>query len=157
RGRNEAVLALGRELTERDPPCERVAQLAHVPRPGVVLEARQHRGRDRRFSSELLPEVPGEEPDVAAPLAQRRQLEARDGQAEEGVLADPAGLNLAVGIAGRRGDDPPVDLAPAVAPEALPLRALGGAQELRLERGVELADLVDEERPAVGLLERPGA
>ena len=39
--------------------------------------------------------------------------------------------------------------------DAAHLGALDRAQELRLERDVEIANLVDEERPAVGLLEEP--
>ena len=40
-----------------------------------------------------------------------------------------------------------------LAADALHLAALERAQQLRLEREVELANLVDEERAAVGLLE----
>jgi hypothetical protein len=41
-------------------------------------------------------------------------------------------------------------------PEPLDLAALQRAQQLRLERGIEIADLVEEERAAVGELEPPG-
>ena len=87
--------------------------------------------------------------------AQRRKLDARDGEAVEEVVAEAARLDLLVEIAPRRGHDAHIDVDPLVAADAAELRALDRAQELRLERDVEIADLVDEQRAAVGLLEEP--
>src|SRR5690606_36828610 len=57
----------------------------------------------------------------------------------------------------RRRDDPHVDLAHVAAADAEHLAFLQHAQELGLELGTDLADLVEEERAAVGALEAAGA
>ena len=66
-------------------------------------------------------------------------------------------MHLAVEIAPRRGEDAHVDAQPLAAADALHLAALDRAQELRLEREIEVADLVEEQRAAVGLLEDAAA
>ncbi len=75
----------------------------------------------------------------------------------EQVGAKAPALDLALEVAVRRGDHANVDAVEAVGADALDLAALQGAQELRLERERQLADLVEEEGPAVGHLELPGA
>src|SRR5207302_8715975 len=57
----------------------------------------------------------------------------------------------------RRGDDTHVDLPRASAPEALELLLLQHAQELWLELGRNVADLVEEQRASVCQLEPPHA
>ena len=57
----------------------------------------------------------------------------------------------------RRGDDADVDLDRRAAADARDLVPLEHAQELRLERGGQLADLVEEHRAAVGRLEEADA
>ena len=111
------------------------------------------RGSASGVAAELEPRTAREERDVAAASPQRRQLDARDGEAVEEVVAEAPGCDLAVEIAPRRGEDAHVDLDPLVAADAPDLAALDRAEELRLEREVEIADLVDEERAAVRLLE----
>src|SRR5262249_38559380 len=66
-------------------------------------------------------------------------------------------VDLCAKIAVRRGDDAHVDREVRAAADAFDLPALEHTQQLRLEVGLELADLVEEERPAVGLFERAGA
>ncbi len=91
--------------------------------------------------------------DVPAALAQRRQLDAGHGEAKEEIVAELPDLDLVIEIAPGRGDHPHVDADRSVPADALDLRSLEHAQELGLERGAEIADLVDEERAPVGLLE----
>src|SRR5207249_219040 len=73
------------------------------------------------------------------------------------VLAPHAFLErlLEVAVGGR--DDADVDRDGAGAAEPLDLPLLEPAQELRLQARVHLAHLVEEKRPAVGLLEAPDA
>ena len=131
-----------------------VLQLAHVARPRVARPAREEVGRRARpVRRRARQNCAREERDVAGPLAQRRQLDAADGEAVEEVVAEAPGLHLAIEIAPRRAEDAHVDLERPIAPDAPDLAALDGAEELRLEREIEVADLVDEERAAVGLLE----
>ena len=70
----------------------------------------------------------------------------------EEVFAEAAGLRLGGEIAVRRDDEAHVDVLGAAA-HRLHLARLDGAQDLRLHRERQLADLVDEERALVGLLE----
>ena len=104
-------------------------------------------------------EVPGEERDVPGALAERRQGDGHDREAEVEVAPEAARLGLAREVAVRRRDDADVDGHVALAPEAPHAAVLEDAQELGLERRRELADLVEEERPAARLLEaaRAGA
>ena len=76
-----------------------------------------------------------------------------DGEAEEEVVAEAAAAHLAIEVAPRRREDADVDALPSAGADALHLAALDRAEELGLERRLELADLVEEERAAVGLLE----
>src|SRR6185436_10760090 len=69
------------------------------------------------------------------------------------VLRVHLGAEVAVG----RGYDPNIDRDVFDAPEALDLTFLEDAEELRLQLGGELADLVEEERTAARLLEDAGA
>ena len=102
-------------------------------------------------------EVFGEERDVLAPFAQRRQRERDDVQAVVEVLPETPGGDLGEKVAIRRRDDPHVhgDLRAAADPGDLAL--LQRAQELRLQGERQLADLVEEERPGVRGFESSGA
>ena len=123
--------------------------------PGqAVFEALDEPGGNGRAGTrDLTPEVARQDRDVPAAAAQRRQLDAPHRETEEEVVAEAARLHLAVEVAPRRGDDAHVDAIPPFGADPLHLAALDGTQELGLEHRLELADLVDEERPAVGLLE----
>src|SRR5206468_15924 len=100
-----------------------------------------------------LQDVLGEERDVLAALAQRRNGDGHDGEAEVEVLAEfPAG-DLALQIALRRCDDADVGLDGFVSANATELARLEDAQELGLDVEREIADLVEEDRAAIGELE----
>src|SRR5207247_7786669 len=82
-----------------------------------------------------------------------QQVVPRDGEAVEEVVAEAPALHLVVEVAPRRRDHPDVDAEAPVAADAAHLAPLDRAEQLRLERELEVADLVDEEGAAVGLLE----
>ena len=88
-------------------------------------------------------------------LAQRGQANRHDVEAVEEVLAErPAGDELLQIAVGRR-DEAHVDADRLDAADALELALLQHAQELHLHLDRDLADLVEEERAAVGELEAP--
>ena len=101
----------------------------------------------------LLDEVLGQGQDVARPLAQRRQAQVHDVQAVEQVLAErPVAHGLGqVAVGG--GQDADVDLHRLGAADPVDLALLDGAQQLGLQAAVHLADFVEQQGAAVGLLE----
>ena len=95
----------------------------------------------------------GELRNVLAPLAQRWHGDREDVQPVVEVLAEAALADLVLELAVGRGDQPHVHLDRPVAADALELALLEHPQELRLQVQRQLADLVEEERAAVGELE----
>jgi hypothetical protein len=99
-------------------------------------------------------EMRGEQGQILAPLAQRRDLDHQDGQAEEEVLAHPGVPHRDERSIGG-GNGAHVD-APAVEPADGPhVAVLQHAQQLRLDLEGQLADFVEEEAPAVRGHEQP--
>ena len=144
---------------ERRRLLDHVLELADVAGPGVLDEARHRLGRERLRRAgapgEAGEEVRGEERDVLAALAQRRDPDRHHGEPVVEVLAEAALGDRAAQVLVRRRDDPHVDLDRRRLADPPDLALLERAQELRLEPRARLADLVDEERAAVGLLEEP--
>ena len=91
--------------------------------------------------------------DVFLALAQRRHLDGDDVQAVVEVLAELAGRDHRRQVAVGRGDQPDVDLDGAGAAQPLEFVLLEHAQDLRLRVRAHVADFVEEQRAAVGLLE----
>ena len=138
---------------------DRVLQLAHVARPVVALEQGLDLGREAHGRTAVLPrraveEVGGQQPDVLAPLAQRRQLDLHHVEPVVEVLAEAPGLGLGQQVAVRGGDHADVHHPQVVVAEAAQLAALERAQQLHLGGGRHVADLVEEERAAVGALDQ---
>src|SRR6185503_14321472 len=137
---------------------ELVGQLAHVAGKWVAGEERQ---RLRRRSLDVLSNLRGHAPHemarerghVLEPLAERRDADREDAEPVVEVLAEPAGLHLVLEAAVRRRDDAHVDLPGVIVPDLPDLAVLEDAEQLRLELGRGLRDLVEEERAAVGYLE----
>src|SRR5439155_109224 len=102
-------------------------------------------------------EVTGERHDIFASRPQRQELDRDHVQAEVEVLAEAAGRDLVAQDAVGRRDDAHVDRARRAAADAQDLALLQHAQELHLDVGRDLGDLVEEERAAVGALEAAGA
>ena len=90
-------------------------------------------------------------------LAQRRDAQRKHGEPVVQVGAEPAVRDLGRQIAVGRRHDPDVDPDRLVGAHALHLTLLQDAEELGLRVERQLADLVEEQRAAVGELELPGA
>jgi hypothetical protein len=73
----------------------------------------------------------------------------------EEVVAEATGLHLVIEVSARGGQDPDVDLERAITAQPPHLGPLDRPQELGLERQIEIADLVDQKRSAMRLLEQP--
>src|SRR5690606_40022326 len=97
----------------------------------------------------------GEQRDVLAALSERGQVEAGDVEAVVQVLPKAALLHRLREVDVGGGDDPDVDVNAAVLADTPDLSLLDGPQELGLEGGGGLRDLVEEEGAAVRFLEQP--
>ena len=98
-------------------------------------------------------EVIGEGPDVVPTIAQGRHGDLHDVEPVVEVFPEGPGRHrlLEIGIGG--GDDPQVELHAVGAAHALDLPLLEHAEKLGLHLRAERADLVQEERSALGQLE----
>src|SRR5262249_48056772 len=147
-------------LAEEHGALDHVLQLADVAAGAVPRERGERVGGDRRHralqdTAVLGEKVLDQERDVAGPLVQRRQPDAEHTQPEVQVLAEAAALDLDGEVAVGGGDDPHVDPHRAGRTDRADLTLLQGAQEVYLDRRAGLRDLVEEERAAVGGLEKP--
>jgi hypothetical protein len=128
-----------------------------LPGKSYVMSAVHHALSPLRAPSHLLgilvEEELDQEGDVFAPLAERRQDEAGDVEAVVEVLTEALLGDGRHQVEVRRGDDAHVDLDRLVLADAPDLVLLDRAEQLRLEGQRRLRDLVEEERPAVGLFE----
>src|SRR5262245_25127770 len=93
--------------------------------------------------------------DVLAPVPQRRDLEPEDVEAVEEIRPELALFDGGLEVPVRRRDAAEVHLDRAVAAHTRDLPFLEDAQEIRLRLERDVADLVEEDRPAVGDLELP--
>ena len=91
--------------------------------------------------------------DVFAALAQRRDPERNHAQPEVQVRAEFAGRDFAPQLAIGRRHDAHVDLARLRRADSQHLAVLEHAQQLGLEVGTRLADLVEKQRAARSALE----
>src|SRR5438874_5492238 len=137
---------------------EGVLELADVPLPlvraerpvgigGECLRLALELRRDRRE------EVLDEDRHVLHPLAERGQHDRDDVQPVVEILAEAAAPHLALEVLVGRRDDADVHPDGAVAADALELALLQHAQDLGLRLEAHVADLVEQEGPAVGDLE----
>ena len=88
-------------------------------------------------------------------LAEGRQVDGDDLQPVVEVLAEAAPLDLVVEVLVRGADEADVDGARARLADPADLLLLEDAEELGLEGERQVADLVEEERAARGLLDEP--
>ena len=102
-------------------------------------------------------EMVDEQGDVLAPLAQGGDPHPHHVETVEEVLAEAAGGDLVVDVAGGGRQDPDVHLAGLRLADGADLLVLEDAQQLHLKDVRELADLVEEEGAAVRLHEEPAA
>src|SRR6267378_1045896 len=147
-----------RSRRQNDRTLDNVLQLAHVAGPRVADEQVHRLGRD---AFGRLAESPGEATDeerhelgdLLDALAQRRRTDREDAQPVEEVVAKPAAPHrvLEIAIGGR--DDTDVGARGRAGADGLEFPLLQHAEELHLRVERELADLVEENRAAVGDLE----
>src|SRR5262245_24092466 len=147
----------GRAAPENRGTLDRVFELADIARPIVGDGAIEKRGRDSlkrlaQLAGDLCKEVADERRDVLAPLAQRRDRHRKDVEPIEEVGAEGTRADLRLQIAIRAGDHTHVGAQRARPANPLELLLLEHAQQLRLRLERQLADLVEEERAAVGEL-----
>jgi hypothetical protein len=150
-------------VAERHRALDHVDQLAHVARPRVRDQRRHRVARDPDHPLGAvgaavvalgLEEVLDQLGDVVGALAQGRQVDADDAEPVEQVLAEAPGPDLVLEVAVGRRDDPDVDLDRLARPDPPDLALLEGAQQLGLEIERQLAELVEEQGPAVSQLEQ---
>ena len=101
----------------------------------------------------LAQEVRRQQRGVRRTRAQGGHLQADDVEAIEEILAELPLLDHPLEVAVGRGDDPHVDADGLVSAHPLELPLLQKAKQLHLHGRRDLADLVEEQRPVVGLLE----
>ncbi len=102
-------------------------------------------------------EVRHQQRNVLAPLAERRHVDRHHVEPVEQVLAEPAGGDLRLELLVRRGEHAHVHRHGLGAADARDHAVLQHPQHLGLRSQTHVADLIEEERAAVGLLELPGA
>ena len=138
-----------------------VDELAHVARPVVGASALERVVRLMRSYAGFRARctiIDDEGGDVLEALAQRGQLDRSCATRKKRSLRNVPAFISAHEVAARGGDDADVDGSKAFDPPTLFTALLGErAQELRLHVDGELAELVEEERAAVGLGERADA
>ena len=140
-------------------PFDVVAQLAHVARPVVRLQHRHGVLADLPLGQagglrNLLHEIFDELRNVLAALRQRRHADRHDRQAVIEILAEFAGGDLRLDVARGRRNDAHVHRDLGAAADALKGLVDQHAQDLVLRLPRHVGDFVDEQRAAMGLLER---
>src|SRR5581483_4379586 len=138
---------------------DQIAQLPYVARPRVRLEQRQ-RGR-RKFELGLTvalgltpQKVLRQQRNVGRHLAQWRQLDLNDTQAEEQIGAKLPLAHQLLEVAVGRRDDPRRGVPLAHAAQAAHSLVFEEFEQLRLQGEIHLADFVEEQRAVFGRLDQ---
>jgi hypothetical protein len=159
-GRSRRGLEPEAELAELGPrgagehprPLEDVAELAHVAGPGVLGEPGQVLAVDRPWiDPAALVEVADQRRQVLEAIAQRRDRDVHDRDAVEEIEAEALGVDHRRQVAVAGHDHPRVEGQRTVGAEGLHRARLERAQQPRLRGERQLAELVEEQRTAVGL------
>src|SRR3569832_2224686 len=101
--------------------------------------------------------MPRENGDVFTAFAQRRQVDANDTEPTKSDFTEQTGLYALFEVLMRGGDDAYVDLDRRLAADAIELAVGEHAQQPRLALGRHVADLIEKQGAAVGLLEAAAA
>ena len=139
-------------------PLHHIAQLAHIPRPPILLQ-RLNRLARKLFLLPiiLLVQLPREmlrqHANILAPLPQRRQHNRKHKNPVIQILAKRPLPHLLFQIAMRRHNHPHIHMNRLIPAHALYLALLQHPQQLRLHRNRHVANLVEKQRSAVSLLE----
>ena len=135
-----------------------ILQLAHIAAPRLGREPIQRCRAERPLGQAVQPgelggQVPGQRHDILRALAQGRQLQGQHTEPEQQILAERAFRDCPLEVAVAGGDQPDIDANRPRAADAIDLALLDGAQQLGLQPRLHLADLVEQQRAAIGLLE----
>ena len=114
-------------------------------------------GLDTQLERAAGEEMAREQGHVLAPLAQRRQAHADDIEPVVEVFAEAAFTHAAFEVLVRGRDHAHVRLDRLMAADAVKAAFLQHPQQPRLQVGGHVADLVQKQRSALGLLEAPAA
>ena len=147
-------------LADQDGAVHNCRDLAHVARPPILAQhphvvVRHGDWLEAEAVRRPLRKVLGERTDVVRAVAERRDHDGKHGKAVVKVLAERLRLDHRRQVAVRGGDDADVDAHRPLAADPDDLAVLDDAQQPDLRGKRELADLVEEQRAAVGLLEPP--
>ena len=93
---------------------------------------------------------------VGAPVAERGEMDGHDIESEIEVFAERAGTVGGFQVAVGGGDDPDIHIHFFVAADRADFLLLKDPQELGLHFQGQFANLVEENRAAIGRLEEPG-
>ena len=118
--------------------------------------ARKRQAGRRCLRLKMRQVVMGEQQDVLRALAQRRQRQRDDVQAVEQVLAETARPHFGFEVAVGRGDQSNVGLPLARLAQPFVGAVVEEPQQTRLRVGRQLADLIEEQRAALGFLDLAG-
>ena len=139
-------------------PLDGILQLPDVAGPGVSDQELTSLVAEARLATphplaQTAQEIFGEDENVSGALPQRRERNAEYREPVVEVRAEGAGLDQMLQIPVRGGDQPDIGPKRRRAPDPLVLPFLKNAKQLRLDRGGEITDLIEEERAAGGQLE----
>ena len=144
---------------QRRQPPHQVLEFADIARPAVALDGVERtrvEGLARQpIGGGAVEEVPRQRRDVVDARPQRRQAQRHDVQPVEQVFAKPPGIDQAAQVLVGRRDDADVGALDPRAADRGEVARLEDAEQpgLRVQRHV--ADLVEEQCPALRLLEPP--
>src|SRR5208282_4330072 len=139
---------------EDDKPRDAILQLANIFRPFGVLKRLYQLARRRQNGAleprlALLQKEFNKFRNVFAPLAQPRKVDAHDIDSVEEVGAESAGFNFVFETPVRRADHARFYALFFVVADRAELSILEKLKQLRLQRRIEFADLIKEERSAL--------
>ena len=158
----EVLGAEQRLLAEDERLLDAVLELPDVARPGALLDGGERLRREALHVRRRAPRRACESSALAmmstsSPRSRSGgQVDVDDVEPVVEVLAEAPGADLVLEDAVGRGDDADVDLLGLAVADAEDDALLQRAQQLHLQVERQLADLVEEERAAVGRLELAG-
>ena len=138
---------------------ERLVELADVERPAIAAHRPRGGGREAEVRGGRVARERGgdERAEIFDAVAQRWQRGAQAGEAGVEIDAEATGLDLALEILVRRGDEAHVDWLRRRLADRDDLAFLEHAQQRALRREREVGDLVEQQRAAVGAADRARA
>ena len=147
-----------RAVGQNDGAKHGVLQLTHVAGPGVAGQQLERFlaytvDAPTLFGGEPRQEMQRQLGHILEPVAHRRHPDREDVQPVVEVLAEPAVLDELDHVAVGRRDQAEIDLHRLLGADRIDLALLQGPQQLDLRVERQFADLVEEERTAVGFLE----